>query len=211
MVKHAKLVTLILSGSLLLPVTSVLLPRNYMCWKNNIGIRECGASVPPEYSQSRIEVVNDRGLVIRVIEAAKTPEQLAREKEQKYKREQEEAMRKERARQDAILLNAYTTERDLIIARDTNLKAAQGQIDISKGNLKLMQTNLLDMQEQAANFERSGKKPPEKLVEQMKALGKQIEEKQRVIEQKEAEKKDMEFRYKRDLERFRQLKGGRIQ
>lgn len=210
MTKMTKYISMLLVTGLLLPV-SVVQARNIKCWKNNIGIRECGSLVPPEYSQSRIEIVNERGLVIDVIEAAKTPEQLARERQQELKRKQAEAERKERARLDAILLNSYTTERDLILARDTNLKAAQGQIDISRGNLKLMQSNLSDLRKQAANYERTGKQPPAKLVDEINKLGKQIEQKQIVIEQKEQEKKDMEYRYKRDLGRFRQLKGGRIE
>ena len=110
---------------------------NINCWRNNLGIRECGSVVPPEYSQQRIEVINERGVVVKVIEAAKTPEELADEREQKRLQEAEEAVRKEQARLDAILLNAYTTERDLILARDNNLKSAKGQIDISKGNLRI--------------------------------------------------------------------------
>lgn len=210
MVRYYKIISLLLASSLLLPAMTVHAKR-IKCWKNSIGIRECGSTVPPEYSQSRIEIINERGLVVDVIEAAKTPEQLARDKELKYIRDQQEAERKERARQDAILLNAYTTERDLILARDTNLKAAQGQIDISKGNLRIMQSNLLDFQEQAANFERSGKKPPEHLVERIEYLSKQIKIKERAIEQKVSEKNDMAYRFKQDLERFRQLKGGRIE
>jgi len=209
MTKTSKFIGILLISSLLLPMAPAHAKR-IKCWKNNIGIRECGSMVPPEYSQTRIEIVNERGLVVDVIEAAKSPEQLAKEKALKLKHDQEEAERKERARLDAILLNAYTTERDLILARDTNLKAAQGQIDISKSNLKLMETNLLDVQQQAANYERSGKQAPEKLVERINHLTNQVALKKSAIEQKENEKKDMEFRFKRNLNRFRQLKGGRI-
>ena len=97
-----------------------------------------------------------------------------------------------------------------MLARDTNLKAAQGQIDISKGNLKLMQTYQSELQERAANYERSGKQPPAKLVEEINALSEQIKQKKLHIERKESDKKTMEKRYQRDLARFRELKSGRI-
>jgi len=184
--------------------------KTIKCWKNNIGIRECGRSVPPEYSQTRIEIVNERGLVVDVIEAAKTPEELAIEKEREHLRKLREAERKEQARLDAILLNTYTKERDLILARDNNLKAAQGQIDISIGNLRLMETNLSEMQERAANHERAGREPPEKLVKQINDLSNQIKNKKLHIEKKESDKRELEERYKNDLKRFRELKSGRI-
>lgn len=184
--------------------------KKIKCWVNNNGIRECGRSVPPEYSQTRIEVVNERGLVVEVIEAAKTPEELAIEKEREYLRKLREQERKEQARKDGILLNTYTTERDLLLARDTNLKAAQGQIDISRGNLRLMQTNLDDLQERAANHERAGRKPPDKLIEEINALDKLIDKKKNHIEKRESDKKELEERFASDLKRFRQLKSGRV-
>lgn len=184
--------------------------KNIMCWINDIGIRECGRVVPPEYSQSRIEVVNERGLVVEVIEAAKTPEELAIEKEREQLRKLREAEQKEQERQDNILLNTYTTERDLILARDNNLKVAQGQIEVSMGNLKLMQSNLADLQEQAANHERAGRKPPQKLVDGINKLAEQIKAKERHIDHKEQAYKEMEDRFARDLKRFRELKSGRV-
>jgi len=183
---------------------------NINCWRNNLGIRECGSVVPPEYSQQRIEVINERGVVVKVIEAAKSPEELAQEREQKRLQEADEAVRKEQARLDAILLNAYTTERDLILARDNNLKSAKGQIDISKGNLRIMQTSLDEMQSRAANYERGGKQPPESLVKEIETLQKQISQKSASVENQESNLKILEERFESDLQRFRQLKQGRV-
>ena len=120
------------------------------------------------------------------------------------------AERKEQARLDSILLNTYTQERDLILARDNNLKAAQGQIDISKGNLRLIQSNLEDLQKQAANQERAGHKPSEKLVKEIASLSELIRKKKLHIEKKEEDKQELEERYAKDLKRFHELKGGRI-
>jgi len=177
------------------------------CWKNDIGIRECGSIVPPEYSQKRIEVLNSRGQVIEVIAPPKTPEQLAKERELERQRKAEEQAKKEQERQDKVLLDSYTTERDLLIARDTNIKAAQAQLDIAEGNVKFLQITLDELQNRAGNYERSGKKPPEKLVARIDRVKQQIAEKQQNIQNKKDEKTSMEARYAKDLARFRKLKG----
>lgn len=177
------------------------------CWKNDIGIRECGQMVPPEYSQQRIELINEHGLVVKVIEPPKTREQLEKEREQEKQRKAEAAAKKEQARQDAILLNSYTTERDLIIARDTNLKAAQAQIDITEGNLKMLQSSLDDMQSRAGDYERSGHKPPKHLVDEIDKTKRQIADKETAINKRKEEKAVMEKRFAKDLARFRKLKG----
>lgn len=179
----------------------------FMCWRNKDGVRECGSSVPPEYAQGRIEVVNERGLIVRIIEPAKTREQLDKEREEERERMAREAAKREQDRLDAILLNAYTTERDLIIARDTNLKSTESQLEIARSNLRNVQNNLNNLQERAANFERSGKKAPDELVAEIKKLELDIAEREKQIEIREAEKKALEARFEKDLQRFRELKG----
>lgn len=201
-------ITILLITTLLL-LAGPLQAKTIKCWVNKNGVRECGRSVPPEYSQTRIEVINERGLIVEVIEAAKSPEEQAIESEREHLRKLREAEQKEQARLDSILLNTYTTERDLLLARDNNLKAAQGQIDISKGNLKLMQGNLEDLQKKAANQERAGQKPSEKLVKEIASLSELVKKKKLHIEKKEEDKQDLEERYTHDLKRFRELKGGR--
>lgn len=180
--------------------------RLISCWTNDNGVRECGASVPPEHSQKRIEIVNERGLVVKVIPAAKTKEQLAEEREAARIQKELEEQRKEQARLDTILLNAYTTERDLILARDNNLKAVESQVDISKGNLRVLKDTLGELQKEAANYERSGKKPPEKLLKEIEEAKVQIQTKQKYVDIKQKEKEEMQARYDRDLKRFRELK-----
>ena len=181
--------------------------RNIMCWENNIGVRECGASVPPEHSQKRIEIINDRGLIVRVIPAAKTKEQQAIDREEaRLQREREDRIR-EQARQDSILLNAYTTERDLILARDNNLKSIEGQIEIARGNLRVLRDNLAHLQKQAANYERSGKKPPEKILKEIEETKVQMVTKEKHVEFRENERDVMAKRFADDLKRFRKLKG----
>jgi len=181
--------------------------RTIKCWKNDLGIRECGSIVPPEYAQKRIEVINERGIVVQVIDPPKTREQLEQERQVEEKRKAEEQAKKEQAHQDAILLNSYATERDLIIARDTNLKAIQGQLDIAINNLKMLQNNLDDLQSQAGNYERSGKKPPANLIEHIRTTKMQITKKQEAIQKRQQEKDALAEHYESQLARYRKLKG----
>lgn len=199
-----------LSLLLLIISTQLSYAATINCWRNNLGIRECGSSVPPEYSQQRIEVVNERGLVVKVIEAAKSQEELAREHELKRIQEEQEARRKEQMRIDTILLNSYTTERDLLLARDNNVKSAQAKIEITNGNLRIMQSNFEELQNRAANYERRGQKAPATLVKEMEVLEKQIAIKSSNIEKQEESLKQMKERFENDIQRFRLLKKGRV-
>lgn len=177
------------------------------CWTNKEGVRECGATVPPEYSQQRVEIMNQRGIVVEVKEAAKTKEQLA-EEARLAKLKQEELRRQEEARlRDTILLQSFTTERDLKISYDGKMAVNRDIIDITNTGSRMLNENLKNSRTKAANYERAGEKPPESVLEEINSLKRQIKDNDEFIARKEAELKVLQRQYEADLKRFRELKG----
>ena len=177
------------------------------CWTNKDGVRECGYSVPPEYSQQRIEILNERGIQIGVKEAAKTKEQLeedarlAKLKQEKLKRQEEARLR------DTILLNSFTTERDLKISYDDKIEAVKGVIEITTTGTRTLQQNLQAVQKKAANYERAGETMPENILNQVNNLKRQIKDNEKYTANKQREIKALNLQYEADLKRFRELKG----
>jgi hypothetical protein len=177
------------------------------CWTNKDGIRECGAAVPPEYSQQRVEVINERGIVVEVKEAAKTKEQLE-EEARLAKLKQEELRRQEEARlRDTILLHTFTTERDLKISYDDKIAVIKGIIDITNTGTRTLNENLKNAQKKAANYERAGEKPPERVFDEMNSLQRQLKDNDKFIAKKQEEINALKRQYEADLKRFRELKG----
>ena len=177
------------------------------CWTNKDGVRECGAVVPPEYSQQRVEVMNQRGIVVEVKEAAKTKEQLA-EEARLAKLKEEELRRQEEARlRDTILLQSFTTERDLKISYDGKIAVNRDIIDITNTGTRTLNENLENTRTKAANYERAGEKPPESVLEEINSLKRQIKDNDEFIARKEEEIKVLKQQYEADLKRFRELKG----
>ncbi len=170
------------------------------CWKNKDGVRECGQFVPPEYAQQRIEIINERGIVVDVIEAAKSREQLAREAAERRRRA-------EQKRRDEILLNTFTTERDIELARKSRIQAIESIIAITNSNTRSLKANLAKVQKRAADFERSGETPPKELFEEMESLKRQIKDNQDFVAKKQRDIIALEKRFDADLKRFRELKG----
>lgn len=177
------------------------------CWTNKDGVRECGYSVPPEYSQQRIEIMNERGIQIGVKEAAKTKEQLE-EDARLAKLKQEELKRQEDALlRDTILLNTFTTERDLKISYDDKIEAVKGVIDITDTGTRTLQQKLQAVQKKAANYERAGETMPENILNQVNNLKRQIKDNEKYTADKQREIKALNLQYEADLKRFRELKG----
>lgn len=177
------------------------------CWTNTEGVRECGYSVPPEYSQQRIEIMNERGIRIGVKEAAKTKEQLEEDARLAKLKLEELQRQKESRLQDSILLNTFTTERDLKISYDDKMEVIKGLIDISNTSTRSLQQNLQAIQIKAANFERAGETMPENVINEINNLKRQIKDNDDYVAQKQREIKSLELKYEADLKRFRELKG----
>jgi len=177
------------------------------CWINKDGVRECGYIVPPEYSQQRIDILNERGIQIGVKEAAKTKEQLE-EDARLAKLKQEELQRKEEARlRDTILLKTFATERDLKISYDDKIEVVKGVIDITNTGTRSLQQKLNAVQKRAANYERAGETTPEKVVNEINNLKRQIKDNEKYSANKQEEIKALNLKYEADLKRFHELKG----
>ncbi len=179
--------------------------RLIKCWHDNKGLRECGSTVPPEFSRNRIEFINEQGVVVQVVEATRTKEEQEREKERVQMQRDKATKIAEQKRRDEVLLNSYSSERDLTTARDNNVKGINDIIDMTRSNLEYYQNTLDDLNRQAGDHERNGNQPPPKLIDQINQTKTKISEKQISLKLKEDEKNAMLKRYEEDIKRFREL------
>ncbi|TDY04132.1 hypothetical protein [Thiohalophilus thiocyanatoxydans] len=205
MLSESRLVTRLCLLGLLGAFAPATLAEAYKCWTNEDGIRECGESVPPEYSQQRIEILNRHGVVIDIEEPARTPAQLEQEKRASKQRESEAQQKKEKRRQDHILLSTFTTERDLKLYHQDKRESIEGQVEITRSSNQAHQENLKALKKRAANLERRGEPLPDNLLEKMEQLKRQIANNERFIANKQQELERLNEQYKTRLKRYREL------
>lgn len=183
-----------------------------VCWKNKDGVRECGNAVPPEYAQQSIERKSKSGLTVEKTERAKTPEEIEadRVERERLAKEQAEKERRaaEQARIDRVLLQTFTTEEDLKLARDGKVAAIDSRIKHSQQVVERLEQTRTDLQGEAASLERGGKKVPDTLRKQIEDVQAQIDKTQREIGQREVERVSVQKQFETDLARYRELKGG---
>jgi len=198
---------LALGYALTAPATSIAAIK---CWTNKDGIRECGNVVPPEYAQQETRTLNDRGVTVNIKARAKTPEEVAAEKEkqdEEAKHAADEKKKKdEQAAYDQMLLATFTTEQDLIASRDRKMSAIDATIEITHATIENLQRKLNDLKSKAAQLERSGRPISDDLKEDMASVDKQIKEKEEYVEYSKREKDDLRAKYDADLTRYRELK-----
>src|SRR5690606_18663274 len=84
-------------------------------WVDDQGVTRISDRIPPSATDKRIEVLNARGMVVRVIEPKREPtaEELAAAEAERLAAEQARREQAEQARRDRMLLDTYTTVDDL--------------------------------------------------------------------------------------------------
>ena len=188
----------------LLPGSEVLAERIYK-WIDENGEIQYGDSVPPRYSTTERSVMNDQGRTVKVYEAAKTPEQKAAAQVLLQQQAEERKRAEQQAIVDHSLLSTYTSEEDMLMARDSKLASVETLIQLTNSRLESMQKRLNELTNDAAEFERSGKKLPQGLVNQMKNIKDQIEHNEEFMKNKQNEKKGIARRFDEDIKRYREL------
>ncbi len=183
----------------------------FKCWRNADGVRECGNSVPPEYAQQGHKQMSSQGVTVSETTRAKTREELDAERlaTETAERERQEAERlaRVRAAHDRVLLGTFTSEKDLLLARDGKLEAIDSRIRHQGQVVARLEETLVDMQGEAARLERAGRKIPEDLLESISSLESRIDANRSLIERRHAEKQEVAARFDADLVRYRELKG----
>lgn len=204
--KQSTLLIMLLGSTLLLTQASLTEAARLYRWVDAEGKVHYSDHIPTEHSRSARSQLNARGLEVDRTDAAKSSEQLARERElAKLRQEQQLLIEKQRA-QDLVLLRTFRTEDDIQMARNGKLTAIDSMILIIRSNIRRMKQRLSEIQESAADLELQGSKPSANLIKDIESTRLQLKESYASIIQKEEEKERIRQDYADDLTRFRNLK-----
>ena len=176
------------------------------CWTNKEGVKECGTTVPPEFSQQGHEELNKSGRVVKEQERAKSQEELDAEKGTVAAELEKKKAIEERAKKDKILLDVYTKVEDIEKVRDDNVKNIKGRITLAKSRVDKIQADLDKRIQAAAEAERGGKTPNAALLKDIEDLKQRVKDNQNFIAEQEKEVEATRAAYKADIERFKELK-----
>lgn len=179
----------------------------YKCWTNKDGVKECGNAVPPEYSQQGHEEKRANGLTIKTEGQAKSADELAAERMAAHEKEiADDNARKQKA-SDRVLLDTFSSEDDMALARDGQIANIDSQIRLTQSHIDKLQKNLDKAIKDAADFERRGNPVPDHLTRNMDSLRQQITDNESFIATKHEEQEQLRTKFDADIKRFRELKG----
>ncbi|MBN8480341.1 MAG: DUF4124 domain-containing protein [Xanthomonadales bacterium] len=174
-------------------------------WRDAEGNLHYSDALPPDAGKRGYEVINAQGIVIKRVEAPKTPEQVAAAKAIAAKEQAARADAEARLRKDQQLLAAYPNEEELARAHQQQLEMLQQNIRSAEIGLQSQERNLAEQLGQAADIEREGKPVPQRIADLIGVTRAQIEAQHRVVDRRIAELEKAKLDFAAELEHYRAL------
>lgn len=193
--------------STLLAFTALSVQAELFKWTDENGKVHYSDKVPPQHARHQRDVLNEQGLTVKKVAAAKTAEQLKEEEKQAKLLEKQRQKDEKQATYDRMLLNSYLNEENLINTQDAKIESIENIIRASNLTLKNQEKRLMELRKTAANHERGGKSVPETVLDQIYKTKDQIQRTHDYIAKKKVEQGDIREKYGKDIQRYRELKG----
>lgn len=175
-------------------------------WVDNNGQVHFGDKIPIEYLVRKHEELNASGQVVKQYPAAETPAQRAEKRRLEKLKKQAELVQKKKQRRDRVLLDTYTTERDLVMARDSRLDAVGSQIKLAQSIVNDSIASVKALNERIKRIQASGRKVPKDIFLRLKNEQQQIEMHKQVVIEHKNRRQDIEKQFNGYIKRFRVLK-----
>ncbi|NKB36339.1 MAG: hypothetical protein GKR93_04105 [Gammaproteobacteria bacterium] len=205
--KNSGHLSLIISSIIILSTLSGPASARIKCWKNHEGIRECGEKVPPEFAQKGHSELGSHGVVVDKKERVKTEEELAEQARQAALAAKQKEVEAEKARQDRILLDTFTSVADIEAARDDKVAVIESAITLTNKRNEKTQEDLDKRIQAAAAAERAGNTPNDDLLKDIEVLRGRIENNKVFIQERRKEQEIVKADADVDINRFKNLKG----
>lgn len=187
---------------LLLALAALPVQAKMYKWVDENGKVHYTDTLPPAAaSQGNAELSKSGGVVKKTESAEEKQKRLAAEAEAaQRKRELEDQARKDRA-----LLDTYTSEAEIDLARDRAIEQRGLAIKSAQARLKLLEPGMKDLDAKVKAASQSGGKVPAHLQQQRDAKRAEVEEVQRIIKTNEEATEAARQRYEAEKQRFREL------
>lgn len=196
----------------LLPLAIILVSSAFSAqakmykWMDDEGQVHFGDKIPPEYLVKEHEELNEHGIKIKDKAAAKTKEQKAAERRLKAEQKKAALIEKRKQQRDRVLLDTYTTERDLIVARDSRLDAVGSQIQLAETIIRDSNKKIETMEAQIVRIQESNRQVPLDLYDRVENEKQQVVVQTKVMETHKRRRAEIDKQFNDYIERFKVLK-----
>ncbi len=176
-------------------------------WVDDDGVVHFGDSIPPQYAEKDVNVLNKQGVAVDFVKGKLSAEEVA-------ERERQETLKAEKARQqraNRILLATYQSIDEIEMHRDRRLELVEAQAKVANLYLKNLSVRLENLLGEANDYRPYSDDPdapplPLELSKDMEETRNRLDRYRTIRDQNEERVREISDRFNVDIERFKELK-----
>jgi len=177
-------------------------------WVDDEGQMHFGDKIPAKYQIKEHDELSESGAVIKHQDAKKIL--TIEEKAEKARAEREvqrlALIEKKKRQRDRVLLDTYTTERDLFLARDSRLDAVGSQIELAESIIDDSNNKIVSMEQQVVSIEASQRAVPDSLRKSIKNEKHQVKVQTKIMGKNIVRRDEIATQFNGYIARFKELK-----
>jgi hypothetical protein len=181
-------------------------------WVDEKGVTHYGDTMPPDDSRRGGAQIDQRGQVIKKYDAVLTPEQLKARDAEITKQKELDKQREEQRRRDLALVNAYTGEQEIDLARDRYTQSIDTIIHNAEERIKNNDATIANLHSQLQAFTAQHKdgspRDPLPLIQELQRIKAQQPALEAAIGALQKEREQVIMRFAQDRQRFLEIKDG---
>lgn len=167
-------------------------------YKDENGRMVISNTIPQEATQRGYEILGSNGRVVETVPPAPTAEEIAAREAEKERQRQAELQRQA----DRKLLERYSNPDQAVRAMHRKTEEMESIIQLKRGNISVVSSQLDSEQSRAADMERAGRDVPESSLNKIRRLESQIEDIEKEIELQRENIREMRQQFIQDIERL---------
>lgn len=175
-------------------------------WVDKDGNVHYSNTPPPEASQQERQVLDEHGNVTDVLRAPKTAEEIEAERQAEAQRQREQQLAEQQAAHDRMLLETYTSVRDMERDRDGRLAAIDAQIRVIGNAIGSLESQLASQEQQKQHIESNGRPVPEDLQKRIENTREELLKNQKSLLERKNDQDELRARFDEQIQRFKELK-----
>jgi hypothetical protein len=161
------------------------------------------AEPPARNPGSPVTVMDNQGRVLKTIQAAPSKEELAAKAADEERQHDKAKANAEQARKDRILLDSYTTEAEIDLARNRVSQALEQQMEIARNYTASLSKRQAELQKRKAELGAKGLPPAEE--QELGRVQAEIEVQNASVAQKKQDLDRIVARYAADKRRWQEI------
>jgi hypothetical protein len=170
-------------------------------WVDEQGVTHYGDSIPPQYAERELHLLNKQGVEVGHSDAAKTPEELAAEA-----RTHEATLKQQQ--HDSFLIATYQSVKDIEALRDVRLDQLNGQRTAAEQYVENLHSRLVALQSRAKHFRpysAQARRMPDDLAEDLVHTLNEMRTQSNALTAKNEQVAAVKAQFDMDIERYREL------